>query len=35
MSLINYKNYFMYADMAKNNIKKIIYVPKDIDMNNI
>ena len=35
MSLINYKNYFMYADMVKNNIKKIIYVPKDIDMNNI
>ena len=35
MHLTNYKNYLMYADTIKDNVKKIIYVPSDITPMNI
>lgn len=33
--LVNFKNYYIYADMVKDNIKKIIYVPEDITFSTI
>ena len=34
--LVNFKNYFMYADMVRNkSIRKVIYVPEDLTINNI
>ena len=34
-NLINYNNYYVYADMVKSGEMKIIYVPSDIDKDNI
>lgn len=34
-SLTNYKNYYIYADMIRNNDMKIIYVPEDLTISNI
>ena len=34
MNLVNYKNYYMYSDMVQG-MKKIVYVPEDIKLENI
>ena len=33
--LVNYKNYYIYADMVRTNIQQKIYVPEDLTVNNI
>lgn len=33
--LINYKNYYVYAENIKNKTKPVVYVPNDLSINNI